>query len=752
MRPLKPQVETGAAKRWAKEIYGIDCRAEPLPGEIDRNFLLHLTDGERRVLKIAPAAADRVEIECQLAALEHLAHGELGSLVPRVYAADGGQTLHEVRSADGDVLLVRMVGYLAGTPLARRAAVDSELLREIGETLGRLDLAFEPFTHPGAHRKLVWDLVRLLELRPLLPAVDPGLRPLVAAGLDRFSLRVSPRIDELPRSVIHNDANDHNLLVADDDDGTTRLRGLIDFGDMVHSITVAELAITCAYAMLDTEDPWAVAGALTEGYEKARPLQPLERELLPDLIVGRLCASLLFSAQARQQSPDDDYLTVSERPAAELLRRLGNSARTTEAILETRRAHLGPNLSVSYRRPLQIVRGEGAYLFDESGRRYVDLVNNVCHVGHCHPRVVEAGRRQMATLNTNSRYLHANLADYVERLAATMPGPLSVCYLACTGTEANDLALRLARAHTGSREIVVLDHAYHGHSPSLIELSPYKCDGPGGEGLAAHARKAPCPDTYRGKHRGQDAGARYAQEVAGALETMKTPGAFMAESLVGCGGQIVPPDGFFEGAYTAARAAGAVCIADEVQVGFGRVGSHMWAFESHGVVPDIVTLGKPIGNGHPLAAVVTTPEIAASFDNGMEYFNTFGGNPVSCAIGLAVLRVIEEEQLREYASAMGARFLAGLVDLANRHERIGDIRGRGLFLGIELVRDRDTRAPDAPAAGRLVETMRDRGFLLSTDGPDHNVIKIKPPLAIAADDIDATLEALDGALGTDTTR
>jgi 4-aminobutyrate aminotransferase-like enzyme len=473
----------------------------------------------------------------------------------------------------------------------------------------------------------------------------------------------------------------------------------------------------------------------------------LERELLPDLIVGRLCASLLLSAQARRDSPGDDYLTVSERPASDLLKRLNGGGRTTEGILETRRAHFGSNLSVSYKRPLQIVRGEGAYLYDESGRRYLDLVNNVCHVGHCHPRVVEAGRRQMGLLNTNSRYLYASLAEYVERLAATMPDPLSVCYLVCTGSEANDLALRLARAHSASRQIVVLDHAYHGNSPSLIEISPYKCEGRGGQGLAVHARKTPCPDTYRGKHRGADAGTRYGEEVARALAAQESPGAFLAESLIGCGGQIVPPDGFFREAYAAARDAGAVCIADEVQVGFGRVGSHLWAFESHGVVPDIVTLGKPIGNGHPLAAVVTTPEIAASFDNGMEYFNTFGGNPVSCEIGLAVLDVIEQEGLQARAQALGRRFLDGLTELAGRHERIGDVRGRGLFLGIELVNDRETRTPDSDAAERLVEKMKDRGFLLSTDGPDHNVIKIKPPMVLTATDVDATVAALDEELG-----
>ena len=336
------------------------------------------------------------------------------------------------------------------------------------------------------------------------------------------------------------------------------------------------------------------------------------------------------------------------------------------------------------------------------------------------------------------------------RLTAMLPEPLSVCYLVCTGTEANDLALRLARAHTGSREIIVVDHAYHGHSPSLVEISPYKCEGPGGEGLADHARKVGLPDSYRGPHRGADAGGLYAAEVKRAVEKTVTAGrrvgALMAESLIGCGGQVEPPDGYFVDAYAAVREAGGVCIADEVQVGFGRVGSHFWAFEPQGVVPDIVTLGKPIGNGHPLAAVVTTPEIAASFQTGMEYFNTFGGNPVSCAVGLAVLEVMEREQLQDHALEMGERLLEGLRELQSRHELVGDVRGRGLFIGVELVTDHETLAPAAAEAADIIEGLKDRGFLVSTDGPLHNVLKIKPPMVLQADDIDSLLTNLDEVL------
>ena len=319
-------------------------------------------------------------------------------------------------------------------------------------------------------------------------------------------------------------------------------------------------------------------------------------------------------------------------------------------MIKRRRKLLGAAYELFYQEPVHLVRGEGVWLFDADGRKYLDMYNNVAHVGHCHPHVVAAGQRQMAVLNTNSRYLHDNLAEYVARLAATLPEPLSVCYLVCTGTEANELALRLARAHTGRRELVVLDHAYHGNLGILIDISPYKHDGKGGRGKPEYVKVASLPDCYRGEYKANDpdAGRKYAESIQQIISSTQ-PGdgvaAFICESVSGCGGQVTLSPDYLKHAYNFARDAGAICIADEVQVGFGRVGSHFWAFETQGVVPDIVTLGKPIGNGHPLAAVITTREIADAFNNGMEYFNTFAGNPVSCVIGEAVLDVIEEDQL-----------------------------------------------------------------------------------------------------------
>lgn len=419
-----------------------------------------------------------------------------------------------------------------------------------------------------------------------------------------------------------------------------------------------------------------------------------------------------------------------------------------------REAHLGPNLSISYRQPLHIVRGKGAYLFDEEGRSYLDCVNNVCHVGHAHPDVVRAAAEQMSALNTNTRYLHEHLITYSHRLTDRLPECLEIAWMVCSGSEANELALRLARNYTNSYETIVIDVGYHGNTTALIDVSPYKHNSRGGKGPPPHVHTVPMPDPYRGPFKRIDskAGEKYAAFVGEAVDNIVKRGkrpVFLAESILSCGGQIEFPSGYLKKAYEYVRAADGVCIADEVQTGFGRVGSHFWAFETQGVVPDIVTMGKPIGNGHPLAAVVTRRNIADAFDNGMEYFNTFGGNPVSCRIGLEVLSVIDRENLQEHAKDAGEFFLKKMRELQTESPLIGDVRGRGLFLGLELIRDRDTLEPADDEADYFVNRMREKGFLLSTDGPHHNVIKMKPPMVISVHDIERVTSAMREVLDED---
>ncbi len=423
--------------------------------------------------------------------------------------------------------------------------------------------------------------------------------------------------------------------------------------------------------------------------------------------------------------------------------------------LAARKQRIGYNLSISYREPLKIVRGLGVHLYDERGRAYLDCVNNVAHVGHCHPHVVAAGQRQMGVLNTNTRYLHDSITDYARELTATLPAPLSVCFFVNSGSEANDLALRLARMASGQFDMITLDVAYHGHTQALIEVSPYKHAGPGGLGAPPFVQTVVMPDPYRGPHRGYgvESGRAYARHVQAAVEAIQAQGrgvaGFICESLMGCGGQIVLPDAFMATAFAQVRAAGGICIADEVQTGFGRVGSHFWGFATQGVVPDIVTVGKPAGNGHPLAAVITTPEIARKFANGMEYFNTFGGNAVSCAIGLAVLEVIEQEGLQANALTVGSHLMMRLRHLMDIHPLIGDVRGLGLYIGIELVLDRETRQPAGEQAAYIANRMAELGVLISTDGPDHNVLKIKPPIIFSQANADQLVDSLALVLDED---
>ena len=425
-----------------------------------------------------------------------------------------------------------------------------------------------------------------------------------------------------------------------------------------------------------------------------------------------------------------------------------------ERIGQLRRKHLSPSLSLSYREPIHVVRGLGSYLFDADGRRFLDTVNNVPHVGHCNRRVAEAVARQARVLATNTRYLHREVVALAEELLAHFPAPLEVVFLVCSGSEANELALRLARRHTGADGVVVLEGGYHGNTGGLIEISPYKFDGHGGDGPSDRVAVAPMPDPYRGRYRRGGAadrqlGARYGADVGKAVQRLGPDGvaAFVAEPILSCAGQIEPPPGYLAAAYQHVRQAGGVCVADEVQTGFGRVGDAFWAFELQGVVPDIVTLGKPMGNGHPVAAVVTTREIADSFANGMEYFNTFGGNPVSCAAARAVLAEVCDRSLQEHARRTGARLLGELRRLAARRPVIGDVRGRGLFLGVEFVRDPATREPFPEACGYVVNRTRELGVLTSADGPDHNVLKIKPPLVFGDVETDRLVEVLEGVLG-----
>jgi len=377
-------------------------------------------------------------------------------------------------------------------------------------------------------------------------------------------------------------------------------------------------------------------------------------------------------------------------------------------------------------------------------------VNNIQHVGHSHPKVTEAATRQLEQLNTNTRYLDETILDYADALTKKLPQGLDRCFFTNSGSESNDLALRIARHHANSKETIVLEGGYHGHSISLIEVSPYKHNGPGGQGPPEYVHMVPMPDPFRGIYRGPSSGPEYASEVKKILDRLnaehKSISAFIVESIMGCGGQLIPPAGFLSESFGMVRESGGLCITDEVQIGFGRMGECFWGFETQDITPDIVTLGKSIGNGHPLSVVVTTKELSDEFNNGMEYFNSFGGNPVSCAIGHAVLNIIEEEDLQKNAFEVGKELLTLLNQLKSKHDIIGDVRGKGLFLGIEIINESETRSPDQTATNQIINEMQNKGILLSSDGPDHNVIKIKPPMVFNRSNALFLVETLDKVL------
>lgn len=404
-----------------------------------------------------------------------------------------------------------------------------------------------------------------------------------------------------------------------------------------------------------------------------------------------------------------------------------------ESIIAFRKAHLGKTLSLSYNKPLHIVRGEGVYLIDTLGRKYLDTVNNVNHVGHQNPKVVTAGQQQMSLLNTNTRYLHEEIVTYAKALLEKLPKEISVLHFVNSGSEANELALRMARTITGHSDMLAIEAGYHGNTTSVMEVSSYKFDGKGGAGKPADTHILPLPDPYRGRHTGENCGVEYARYAKKAIQHLKVVdekiAGFIGESIISCGGQIVPPKNYFKEVYKHVREAGGICIADEVQTGFGRMGNTFWAFELFDVLPDIVTMGKPAGNGHPLAIVACTQQVADAFANEMEYFNTFGGNPVSCAIGNAVLQCIEDDNLQQNALEVGHFLKSELITLQEQFPIIGDVRGEGLFLGFEL--NDASKKPLAKHATYLANRMKDLGILMSTDGPNYNVLKIKPPIVFS---------------------
>ncbi len=995
-------------RNFLKSNYAIEGQISNLPGELDFNYFVKKHEGNSFILKIANVNEQRSNLELQNAVINYLSTQSLGLQVSRVVKSVTGNEIIEISDEGSQPRMVRLLTWVEGRVFASVHPQTPILFERLGELCGRLCESLSNFEHPSAHRFMKWDLAQVSWIDPHLKKFDGEKLKLVNYFYSLYEEKVIPALPQLRQSVIYNDANDYNVLVTEDKKDP-RVPGVIDFGDVVYTHTINELAIAIAYAILSKSDPLETACRVVAGYNRAFKISEEELQVIFPLVTARLLISVTVSELNRLEHPDNEYLQISSKPAWEALEKLetispnlfhfafrsacgmpacpfekkfklwaesnhskvsfpivmtepvswldlsvgsldvgtmnnvldpklfdkkitqlmeeasstvamgrynearaiyttdsfvvpGNDAPTwrtihigldffaqqgvdvfavldgtihsfannsavrdygptivlkhqvteslafytlyghltkdslsallpnqvikkgekigrigsseengnwpphlhfqimldmlgkqgdfpgvcsvseievwksispdpwllltgklspqkssisKEEIVDYRKQHLGKNMSISYKDPIKMVRGYGAYLLDDTGRRYLDTVNNVAHVGHEHPRVVAAGQRQMAVLNTNTRYLHENLVKFVEELLTTLPAQLNVAFLVNSGSEANELALRLAKNFTGQKDMIVSEVGYHGNTNGCVEISSYKFDGPGGKGVAPHIHVVPIPDIYRGLYRAEDpnAGSKYASHVQQLIEKMyaqgRKPAAMIFESVISCGGQVELPKNFLSEAYEYVRTAGGVCIADEVQTACGRAGDTYWAFEAHHVVPDIVTIGKPIGNGHPLGVVVTTQAIADAFKNGMEYFNTFGGNPVSCAIGLEVLKVIKDEGLQENAKVVGNYLKSGLQNLMEQFDIIGDVRGPGLFIGFELVKDRETKVPATEQASYFANRMRDKGILMSTDGPFNNVLKIKPPIVFSRSNADFLLDSISKVLKED---
>jgi 4-aminobutyrate aminotransferase-like enzyme/Ser/Thr protein kinase RdoA (MazF antagonist) len=758
-----PAFDFEAIKRILRDRFGVEASSlAPLAGERDQNLRVDTADGRRLLFKISNPADGLSTVEMQAAALRHIERVDPGLPVMRVVPDTVGESWAEVRGPDGRTYPVRLFTFLPGRVTAN-TALTTQAIRSFGQTTARLGRALRGFFHPAADYEILWDLTRVPGLRPLLSHVaDAARRAQVERVLDRFETRVEAVLPTLRAQVIHGDMSLDNVLLGDD----LRVSGIVDFGDMTHAPLVCDLAVSVADVLHGRDDAIDAAEAMIGGYVSVTPLEDEEAALLADLVAARLATEVTVAAWHGGLYPDNAaYLTSSEPGARAFLdaieatgfddvaRRFRDACRGlpyrhsgTGALLERRRRAL-PRSPLFYSHPVHLVRGEGVWLFDPGDRRYLDCYNNVPVVGHGHPRVVRAVAEQQRLLATHSRYLHEAIVELAERLKATLPPALDAVLVVNSGSEANDLAWRIARAATGRSGAVVSAYAYHGLTEATHALSPEEWAK--GE-QPAHVATVPAPDGYRGSYRREEDGwaERYATRIDDAAQALGGHGfaAIYIDPAFTADGILLPPPAYLAEAARRARALGGVLVADEVQAGHGRYGTGLWSFQPSGIEPDMVVMGKPMGNGFPVAALVVRSQLLAAVPEEVELFSTFGGNPVACAAALAVLDVIEDEGLVANAAETGSYLRQGLKTLAGRHPVMGDVRGEGLLLGVELVGEE--RVPAAGRAGRVTEAMRERGILISTTGPAGNVLKIRPPLVFQREHADLLLQTLDEVLAS----
>ncbi|MBC8754048.1 aminotransferase class III-fold pyridoxal phosphate-dependent enzyme [Kordia sp. YSTF-M3] len=671
----------------------------------------------------------------------------------------------KVLDINSESTICRMLSFLDGEFLGDTKAT-SELFKSFGVFLAQMNIRFQKFnSYVLKARQWEWDIQYLhLNKKYIADISNPHDRNIVNYFFQQFEENVTPILPALRKQIIHNDANEWNVLVKNG-----KISGIIDFGDLAYSLLINELSVAITYGCYDKKEPLEWAIIILKSYHEVLPLEEKEIKVLYYTIAARLCISVCNSANSRKTNPDNEYATSSEKPAWAMLHKWieinpthaenqfrkaiglpSKQPKTTEEEINNRLKHISPILSLSYKQPIAMARAAFQYMYDTHGNTFLDAYNNIPHVGHSHPKVVAAGQKQMALLNTNTRYLYDLLPTYAEKLLSKFPKSLNKVYFVNSGSAASDLAMRMVDAHTKHEKIMVMEHGYHGNTQLSIDISDYKFSNEKGDGKKNHILKTPIPDTYRGTYKTNDgsAGQLYAKDAIKKIAQSELPiAAFISEPIVGCGGQIPLAKGYLKELYPVIRKQGGVCISDEVQTGFGRLGDHFWGFEAQEVVPDIVIIGKPMGNGHPMGAVITTDEISDSFSKGVEFFSSFGGNPVSCAIGLSVLEVIEEENLQENAKIVGDFYKSLFMDLQSNYDCIGDVRGSGLFIGVEIIKN-EALDPDTKLAAHIKNELRNQHILISTDGPFDNVLKTKPPLCFTKENAQLVVEKMEEVLKT----
>jgi ethanolamine-phosphate phospho-lyase len=712
-----------------------------LDGYGSTNHKVLLANGEQYLMKVHKTSERKQvqEEERILALLQPQLHIQIPASLPLAIAEDCPPDVY-----------IRISRFIEGAALSREVMTDA-LLADIATTAAKMLTGLQ---HIGsdiikAHEH-DWNLRDALRNESKAVFINnPAERKIVHHYFSVFKHDVLPQFNTLRQSIIHGDLNEANIIIHDN-----TLNGFIDFGDISYAPVVCELAILLTYIMMMfPDDCFEKAAIIIQNFHRQFPLTQQELELLPILIATRLCVSVCKSAEAKAQNTDTDYILISERPAWNLLQKWislnpifitsafkkagGFDTAVTDAseLLQRRKKIAAPSLSLSYRQPIHMSASLFQYMYDAQGAAYLDAYNNIPHVGHCHPNIIAAAEQQMRRLNTNTRYLYAVYADYSEDLLSLFPAPLNKALLVNSGSEASDLATRIARTVTGRQGMAILEWSYHGNTQNGIHISSYKFDRKGGKGAQDFILRLTLPKAYKGLHATAKA---YFEDAKQRIEAFENNGhqlaGFIAEPISGCGGQVPLMDGYLSLLVPYLQQKGILVIIDEVQTGFGRLGHHFWGFEMHGIVPDMVVLGKPMGNGHPMGGVVTTTAITDAFNNGMEFFSSFGGNPVSCAIGKAVIETIRAEGLQQNAQVVGDYWLQQLRQLQKTFPLLGDVRGSGLFIGVECINEQGKE--NTALAQHLKNALKEVYILASTDGPLDNVLKMKPPLCFSKNNVD----------------